>query len=472
MLEVSIYDVLSNTFLYDEREAEDVYRRHSDADLRVELARYREAIDSAIPDLSRLTPRRGALRLVPKDGRIDIRLLTQCAWYVPEMVVADPLYALSVDAPVGSEGLERLLGVPRADPGAWRREIVDAVRTLRTLVPAVIAGYVVIAPWSRLKAPPSAVPLLHSDVGFSDALPEALMQWFVVRARVRPLTMHDGAATVTLTPPGAVAPTRRIAIAFAPTPEASVEDEGDDTFFYVLSEQQILDLDHATQRYKAFVYVPDQAPEPAAFDAWVAQSVHQSAAKFAKATLSEARLAAANGAHYLTNSPTAAALLDVASIGRPDSMRTAVLNAVLSFDVPFIEGATLHDVMAVRQQDGAAFEDFRVHLESELRELELEPDSATAHRRAEHVRHELAEVQLRAIERQMPRLRQRAAAQATIAVATLAASVVTGGASLFGTALMAAALVNTKAEHDTAVASNPAHFLWKVQRQSASSREH
>ena len=117
-------------------------------------------------------------------------------------------------------------------------------------------------------------------------------------------------------------------------------------------------------------------------------------------------------------------------------MHTSVLNALLSFEVPFIDGAKLEDVMAVRRDDGEVFEDFRVHLESMLRELEFESDPAIMQRRAEHVRHELAEVQLRTIETQMPRLRRRASAEAVLAVATFAASLVAGGPWLLGTVAM------------------------------------
>jgi hypothetical protein len=469
---MSIYDVLADSFLYNEREAEEQYRRYSDDDLRAELARYRNAIDTALPDLAALTPRKGALRLIPKDGRVDLSLLTQCAWYVPEMIVADPLYALTGRETVGHQAFGHLLGFDSQSDTAWRTKIVRAVDMLRTLVPAVVAGYVNIVPWSRLTEPPAMLPIVHSDVLFRDALPEPLMRWCVERARVRSVTMDNGAAVVEVTPPGPVLPTRRIAIAFAPSPEGPVEDEAEELYMYTLVEQRILAVDDSTRTFRAFAHIPDEAPSEEDFGAWVRQSTHQSAAKFVRRIIAEAKLAAANDAHYLTDSSTASALLDITGSGRSDQIRTTVLNAMLSFELPFIPEASLRDVMIVRQQDGEAFMDFRLHLESRLRELELETDPEIARRKAEHIRHELAEVQVRAIERQMPRLRQRAAADAVIAVGTLAASVVTGGLSLIGSAIAAGSLIKTKAEYEETVVNNPAHFLWKVRRRVGVARRH
>jgi hypothetical protein len=64
--------------------------------VEAELARYRTHVTDEIPRFAEeLAPYSTRLRLFSSDDRTPLEVLKQCALYIDEYVVADPLFALS-----------------------------------------------------------------------------------------------------------------------------------------------------------------------------------------------------------------------------------------------------------------------------------------------------------------------------------------------------------------------------------------
>src|SRR5690242_12035569 len=90
------YDFLDDSFLFDDDLSSRGYPEITDTELEQELQRYREHIDRELGHLDldgKANQRRP--RLLAGEGVADLRLLEQCAWYVPEFIVRDPLYELT-----------------------------------------------------------------------------------------------------------------------------------------------------------------------------------------------------------------------------------------------------------------------------------------------------------------------------------------------------------------------------------------
>ena len=458
------YDFLGESLLFDETMLAESFRTVTDADLERELARYREFIDSCPVTVSESPG-----RILAGMGSPDLQLLAQCAWYMPEFVVRDPLYELTSRKTNAQIPIEQYLGLEQQTSDERRKDICTALAVMKKLVPMVAAGYVNILPISRAFEPPSELPLTAPKNGGADLLPAPLMNWFNARAVIRPVEIRDGKMLL-LQQDARDAPRRSIAVEFRKEPrKLGAEWEGEDgpggVFLYNLFEQRVVSIDERTRIAKFVMHLPEEAPSPEAYRAWVSQSIHQSAAAFADRTIREVRLADALHARFLTRSSLAAAFL---SLSTPQidagNIMTTTLNAVVNFDVPFLEGIAIDDLMRVRQEEGEAFEAFRNSLEKELRSLELEVDPDVAKIKAEHVRHELATVQLAAIETQIKSFKTKLFADSALAIGSLLASVPTGGLSLIGTGIAAASLMKAKAEYEASVKQHPAYFLWRVRK--------
>jgi hypothetical protein len=332
---------------------------------------------------------------------------------VPEFIVRDPLYELTGPKTNAQAPMEKFLGLKQQTSDERRKEICTALDVMQRLIPMVAAGYVNILPISRAFEPPSQLPITAPKDGGADLLPAPLMEWFKARAAIRPVEIRDG-RMVLLQRDVRDVPRRSIGIEFRKEPEELVAEWSDDddpggVFLYKLFEQRVVSLDDATRIAKFVMSLPDEPPSPEAYRAWVSQSIHQSAATFADRTIREVRLADALNARFLTRSALEAAFLSLsAPKARGDNVMMTTLNAVVNFDVPFLEGL--------------------------------------------------------AIESQIKRFKTKLFADSALAVGSLLASVPTGGLSLIGTGIAAASLMKAKAEYEASVKQHPAYFLWRVRR--------
>jgi hypothetical protein len=453
-----IYDYLQNSVFFSEHELDSAFASLSDNELTKELDRYREFIltsEGALQDEA--TELNGAFKVFTAMHEIDLHLLRQCAWYVHHFIVDDPLFRLTAPKSNAQAPLEAMLGL-RPSPSIDREQVVDVLVKLKALVPMITANYVKLLPVSRLFEPPRQLPITYSSTGFADALPADLMAWFCERATVLPVRTHERGLIVPSTE-HALEPTRMIAIEFG-------RDKADYPFIYQLLEQEIVDVDEATHIARFVMTLPNEPPDKERFDAWVLQSVHQSARAIYMRLLHENALAANLQAEYLTQSSFAAQVMSRGS--SPDiSIARHTANTLMTLNLAFAEDTDPETLMRVRQDDGEAFENFRVALEKHFREIQLEPDPSKASMKAQHAVHELEAVQLSAVAQQIRDLQRRATIEGAIGAAGLTASFLTGGLSLIATAVAAARGLQSWNEYRTQVRHHPAFFLWKILRSDA-----
>jgi hypothetical protein len=448
-----VYDFLHESVLFDPGSIETAFASLSETDLQLALREYREfVLDSAAALEAEARELEGAFKVFTSIGSIDVAMLRQCAWYVSHFVVDDPLFRLSAPRADAQEPLEQFLGL-KSSASVDRQGLVDVLRDLRAITPMVAANYVKFLPVSRLFEVPRQLPITYSPTGFVEALPAELMGWLRERASVRKVELAGDHMVIPLTN-DTLEPCRIIAIQFG-------SDPGDLPFIFQLFQQRILGLDEATGTARFAMTLPDTPPDVAGFDAWVKQSINQAARSLFMRLMHENAVAYRLGAEYLTTSGFAAELMQQGTSPDPD-IRRHTANTLLNLEVPFAPDASIERLMDIRVSDGEAFQDFRIALEKQFRELQLTTDADELRLKAGHAVHELTEVQLRAVTTQVRRLAENSALDGVIGAAGLGASFLTGGLSLVATAIAGARGLRSWHEYQTSIRQNPAFFLWRV----------
>ncbi|HIF9241234.1 TPA: hypothetical protein ACX6RC_003819 [Photobacterium damselae] len=113
------------------------------------------------------------------DTMSQVSHLKQAALYLEEAVVTDPIFELFMG----------MAATPKID----RKKLAKAAARLIDLRPLVAGGFVKLYPVSfELERKTEAIPLLHSENGFEDVLPELILQQYKDAATVRSVQEHNG----------------------------------------------------------------------------------------------------------------------------------------------------------------------------------------------------------------------------------------------------------------------------------------
>lgn len=121
--------------------------------------------------------------------------------------------------------------------------------------------------------------------------------------------------------------------------------------------------------------------------------------------------------------------------------------------------------MNIRMNYGEEFQNFRLHLDKQFKDLRLIKDPEELKLKAENALHEIAEVQTHAIKQKISQFRKTQLLDAVVLLGSLFTSIHTGE---WGIAAAVAAARGYKPFIDASsqVRQNPAFFLWEVLRSS------
>ena len=451
-----VYDILGETPFLDEERIDSAFADLTDADLERQCVRYRELILANKETLdAEIRAAIAGPRVIAGRGEIDLALLNQCAWYVDQFVVDDPLFAAHRPIAKTEEALNRLGGL-EPDSQVDREAVVEATRQLRLLIPMGAAGYVRVYPFSHQFEPPHELPVLFSPTGFSDAIPTELLNLLRSKANVRRVAVREGKPHVTVGGLESLVPCRFISVAFDAT-------NIDHTYLYQLVEQKVVEFDRSAGLVRFEMTVPVSPPSEAAFKVWVDQSVNQSARNVVRALVDRTAIAERFSAYYLTRSDLEAELLNLELPAVEDS-RTATMTALLGLEIPFLEDVSVERLMRIRSEEGEAFEAFRKALEKQCRSVRRVQDPASIRRIAEAAQHELVECELDAVRRKVSGLRTQLAAEGAVAATGLLAATVSSGVTLSAVLLAAAQGIRTLVAYQREVQRAPRIFFGRYGR--------
>ncbi|WP_281629588.1 hypothetical protein [Vibrio sp. St2] len=446
-----VYDYLNDSLLLDSTLVTRFYSGLSDAVLEQELIKYREYCLKVLPEIRDAVKSNGVVSCLATDTLSHTSHLKQAALYLEEAVVADPVFELTDFRTQATEALTSFMGMA-STPKVDRQKLAKAAVRLIELRPLVSGGYVKLYPVTFELEKGAEVPLLYSDVGFEDCLPPNILEQYKASADVRSVQNDNGRMLVMRD----LYPCRNISIHF----------QGMESGFamgYVLNPTKF----EPTDKENVFTIIQKKSSVPPSkpdFDAWVNQSVNQTARNHFIELSKRIALSEYLGCMFGTEHPFESNLLNM-NVGSAD-IQANTLNCALQMDVPFLEQVSSADLMSIRNNDGEAFQSFRAELEKGLREARHETNLSRVKAIIEDTQHELFEVQMRQIAPQIKHIQNTHLAEAVIAVAGLGLSVVTGGASLIATGIAGLSGMKSHSDYKSKLTANPSHFLWNVKQKA------
>ncbi len=445
------YDYLNDSLLLDSTLVAKFYSGVSDAALEKKLREYREYCLKVLPEIRDVVKAKGVVSCLATDTLSHASNLKQAALYLEEAIVADPVFELTDFRTQATEALTSFMGMV-STPKVDRQKLANAAVRLIELRPLVAGGYVKLYPVTYEFERNSEVSLLYSDVGFEDCLPPNILELYKVSADVRSVQNDNGRMLVMRD----LYPCRNISVHF----------QGMENGFamgYVLTQTEV----QSTDPNGGFSFLNKKSSVPPTkeqFNAWVNQSVNQTARNHYIDLSKRIALSEYLGCMFGTKHPFESDLLNM-NVGSTD-IPSNTLNCVLQMDVPFLEQVSSADLMSIRNNDGDAFQSFRAELEKGLRDARHETDPSRMKAIIEDTQHELFEVQMRQIAPQMKHIRNTHFTEAAIAVAGLGLSIVTGGVSLIATGIAGLSGMKSHSDYKSKVTANPSHFLWNVKQKA------
>ncbi|WP_413665006.1 hypothetical protein ACG1BZ_07115 [Microbulbifer sp. CNSA002] len=453
-----VFEFLNDSLILDESLIRDNYYGISEKEISKELSSYRdhclknidnigEVISSHDTNLSCL----GSQSITNEDD------LKRSALYVDQMIIPDPIFPFTTPESEISNTFSSMLGMG-SNGEIDRRGLSLAAQKVISMRPMVAGSFIKFFPVSLLSEPPMEIPGGYSEVGFSDLLPSPIMDFFVERATVKSLQRTEEGLIVGDT----LDLCREIGVQFNGQKSSDLE-------IYNLLEKKILSFNENDGTYKFAVIQPESPPDKEQFDLWVRQSIHRSAYEFFVETSKRIQLSHHLNSAFTCASPLESSLLSENFFDTKSGIKENTANCILNMELPFLERISSSDLMSLRMNDGEEFHNFRIELESKLRELRHETSPEVIKGKIEDIEHEMFDVQVQKINAKISSVRGVALADSGIAFAGLAAGFATSGASLIGT--FAALLHGAKSftEYQEKVKENPCYFAWKLKNKTQNS---
>jgi hypothetical protein len=446
-----ILDFAKKSFLFNEGNIRNRYQGWSEKQLQDELAAYRELCLSEI-SLSRELSSSNLSVLVEgfRRFRPNESLLKQCALYVEDITINDPLFEQTHPKNEMSVAANALIGMKGMSVN--RDSVASAASYIQNLKPAIEAEFVNFVPLNHLHEPPKEIPVFYSENLFFDLLPEHLLNFFRSNAQVCPLVQVENGWIPGR--PEDLAPCRGVEIYFG--------DDRQTSMIYFLHHQEFGSLDEETGVVKVFISLPPSPPDAGLFENWISQSINRTAHTVFTHVFDELVAAQRMKASYLTNSTFVAELLRKSL---PETkLKEDVLNLLLGLELPVVEGTSLKRLLDIRQKDGEAFQSFRLELERRLRDLRNIEDPYKLKIEIENAAHELSEVQVNEINKKLSRLRKGLISDAVILLGGLVTVFQSGGLSLPLVAYGLGHGFKTYSEFESEKKENPVFFLWELKQ--------
>lgn len=446
------YDYLNDSLLLDGVLVAQLYQGISDLTLEKELTGYREYCLKALPEVrSDIKASNGVLSCMATDTMSHISRLKQAALYLEEAIVSDPIFELTNFRCASTEAITSFMGMSPTSK-VDRRELAKAVIRLIELRPLVAGGYVKLYPVSFELERDENIPLLYSDKGFEDCLPQSILGQYKSNADVRSVQNDNGRMLIMRD----LYPCRNISIHFKGMEEGYAMG-------YMLNPTEFKPTDKKDV-YRFIQTFTSEPPLKEDFISWVNQSINQTARNHYIELNKRIILCNYLNCMFGTEHPFESNLLNM-NVSSSD-IKENTLNCTLKMDIPFLEKVSVADLMNIRNNDGEAFQSFRSELEKGLREARHESDPSRVRSIIEDTQHELFEVQMSQIAPQVKHMKKTHLTEVAIATAGLGLSVLTGGASLLATAIAVAHGYKSHSDYKSKVTANPCHFLWNVKQKA------
>ncbi|MBK1990164.1 hypothetical protein A0J48_021990 [Sphaerospermopsis aphanizomenoides BCCUSP55] len=448
------FDFLTESFLFRDDFINDNFRTISEQEILQELDKYREFCLSKKSEIEEeVIKNTSNLNMLSGMEMPDLSLLKQSAFYVNQYIINDPIFSLGYRENEFTTAFKSSLGI--IEEPLDRSTLSQVVSYVKQLTPMVSADYVKFLPINSFLEPPEQLPLLYSENLFSDILPQPLLDFFYNNTNIKSVErLPNYPQALRL---NELQLCREIMISF--------NNHTDSGYFYVLYEPDFELLDQESGKFEAHMILPDEPPDIDFFRNWVTQSFNSSCKQIYDELFLKNVIASNYRASYLAESQF---VFDLLSQFFPTKNNIPIntANIVLNMKLPFLENVDIAKIMEIRMNYGEEFQNFRVHLEKQFKDLRLVKDPQELKIKVENALHELTEVQIHAITQKMRQMRKTSLfVDGLILSGSLLAAIQTGEWSIAGLSAVLATVargVKPFIDYENQIKQNPAFFLWKV----------
>lgn len=455
------FDFLTKSFLFQDKSIHDQFRRFSDQEILKELKEYRSFCLINILELeNEIFENSSFFKVVSGTELPSLKLLKQTAFYVEQYIINDPLFTFGYPSNSFTKAFNKSInnGLNSID----RKYLASILKYLKSLIPFVIANYVKFLPLNYVLEPPEKLPFLHSSNSFSDVLPQSLIDYFSKNKLVNSvLRSEEEPRKISLEP---LFPCREIIFRF--------KNHTEHGYGYNLFNSEFEPMDGEKVEFKINNNKQEQEPpDNISFSSWVDQSFHLSCITLHDEVMWRNYVASQFRASYLTESSFVFNLLNqIYPSDRSIEINTA--NTLLNIELPFLEDIDESTLMSIRLNEGEVFQNFRVHLDKQFRELRLITDLEDFKLKTESILHELSVIQIQDINQKIKSILRISSLDVMVALGGISASIYSfqsgeWSRAIFPLSITAERLAKPFVNYSTQVKQNPAFFLWKVLRDSS-----
>ena len=446
------YDFLNESFLLNKNNIKNQYKNISDALLEKEVITYREYCLQIFTHIKEdILSSKNVTRSLASEQLSTIPKLKQAALYLEEIIIEDPIFALSNINHKPTDVIKKFMGNYDIEK-INRFNLSNAAQKLIDLQPLVAGGYVKIYPYSFELEPEVNTPLWFSNTGFTDILPPKILDFYQEKAIVKSVQNNDGTFLVM----NDLYPCDQIHINFQSM-------EHGFSMGHLLTTSTFTPTDKENV-YKVIQKRLDAMPTLEHFQKWVQESINRTAISHYEQLYKRLSICNNLDSMFVTEHQFEHFLLN--ENFHHQDIPSNTLNCTMKMDVPFIDSISSENLMLIRNDYGSAFQSFRKELEKGLRAVRYETNIDKINMIIEDTQHELFEVQMTQIEPQIKQLRNTHTLEAIIAIAGIGVSIATSGSSLIATLLAGLNAIKSQTDFKSKIAANPSHFLWEVKKHS------
>lgn len=452
------FDFLTESFLFGP-ELEDKFSNISDDELEKELTRYR---DYVVENMERICSeviydsKKVAVTIESFSKRPSEDLLKQLALYLDVVVISDPLFELTEKKSTSTKALAEYYGMNSEDT-VDRNELVKALKYMKESKILVTNNYVKYMPISYLHEAPINVPITCDVNNYSLSLPQPIMEFLKQNIQVQNTVKIDGGLQIVDDKPL----TKGTGL-FIHFPDCELESA--EVFQY--QEVEMVHWDENTKKATFRISTPDNIAQDV-FDIWLEQSVNKACLHMYNETFREMYLASRLNTMYLTQSVVKAQMMSI-EMGE-QSVASKIVNMTLRLDVPVFENSKIGDIIAIRNNYGESFANFRTELGEKLLHLSNLKDGEQLESELQEVSYAINETYVNQINRETRSLIRSLGMDATIATGSLITNGLMSGNNMLS--LITASLAAIGGIKDTVklfgdVREQPGYFLWKLNKQN------
>jgi hypothetical protein len=455
------FDFLTESFLFKDNLIDNQYRQISEQEILNELNKYREFCLANVSELeNEVLASPSNLKVVSGIERPPLNLMKQSAFYIEQYIINDPIFSFGYKSNSFTTSMNSYLSLDVASIN--KIELAAAIQYTKSLTPFVAADYVKLLPVNYFLEPPEQLPILFSENLFSDLLSKDLADYFSENIIINSVErIPENPELIRL---GDLHPCREILFRF--------KNHTDQCYGYNLFESEFEFIDKEQGKFNAKMRLPNEVPEREYFLNWVNQSFNLSCKQLYDEVLWRNLVANRFEASYLSESSFVFDLLNQI-FPLKDEIELNTANTLLNIELPFLHEVEASTLMSIRLNEGEAFQNFRVHLDKQFRDLRLVKDPNELKVKADNALHELRVVQIQAINQKLNSIKKVSALDTIVLIGGLLASiqsVQSGAWSLagFSAAVGVARGLKPFIDYSSQVKLNPAFFLWKVLKESSS----